>query len=934
MVIRNVLINGINEPIGFLYETLRVSWEVEETESVIQKNARIEIGTTPDFKGNVYAKEGQNLKQSGTIVTPALVPRTIYYVRVSVEGDKGDKNVSSVSTFETGKMGEPFNAEWIATQKEDTFHPILQRKFTVSKHVSRVRYYGTGVGLFELYLNGEKAGNEYLMPYITNYEERLQIMTIVPENIHIGENKLEIVLGNGWYMGTFGLELQTENYGSHMAAIGELHLEYEDGTKEVINTDKSWEYRGSDIEASGIYDGEVLNRLLWYGRENPLKPVEVISNPENERGYENLNKAHLRDRLSLPVIVKEKISATELIMTPAGEEVLDFGQNFAGLLSFHSKLPRGTRVKLEVGEILQQGSFYHKNYRDAKSEFIYISDGREEDVIPHFTYFGFRYIKVTGWVGELRKEDFNGLVLYSDLARTGYLQIADKKVDRLYKNVIWGQKSNFIDIPTDCPQRSERLGWTGDTQVFASTGCYNMDTRAFYHKFIQDLKDEQLFLSGGVPNYLPNIGHKKDCGSVWGDIATLLPDTLFEFYGCIEEASFCYQMMKDWVDYIDRHDAARGEKKYLFDFGFCFGDWLALDGVTSTSFKGGTDDVYISSVYYFRSAQIVGQTAEKLGKVDDAVYYENLAMKIRGAVLTEFFTPSGRLAIDTQAAYVIALKFGIYINKERLIVQFRERLKKDRYQIRCGFVGAPLLCTVLAENGMVELAWDLLLREDFPSWLYEVNLGATTVWERWNSVGADGTISDTGMNSLNHYAYGSVMEFVYAYAAGIRPGTPGFASAIIAPNPDIRVPEVKCSYNSVNGEYQVHWKINQDGTLTIEVKVPFNCAAKLELPESDEEQKVLQAGEYKYSYQPMRDFRKPYSGETTLERLSGDERAMAVLFELTPALGGMAAGHDPEMSVNTLDDFKTMTFLPIDQDKLRQAIDRISELIVEPGRQE
>ena len=928
--ITNARINGIENPIGFTYDYLLCSWNVEEAQGKKQKNVLIEVSESKDFEEILYKKEAADLKQNGEKLDVELKPRTTYYYRVTVTTDAGECVTSDIATIETGKMDEVWTGKWIAPAKEDTFHPVLEKTFAVEKEVKRARLYMTGVGMFEAYLDGEKVGEEYLTPYINDYESGIQVLTF-PMEESLKEEKeytLSVLLGKGWYMSQFGLDLKENNYGSRMAAIGELHLEYEDGTEELIATDESWNYYGSDIEDSGIYFGEILNRQLWDGKENEKKPVEVLEHPEEQTETRNLSTEHLLDRLSIPVVEKETIAVQDIIYTPAEEIVLDMGQNFAGFVEFKANFPKGTKVVLDFGEILQQGNFYNKNYRYAKSQFVYISDGREEVVRPHFTFFGFRYVRVTGWPGELDKDDFIGKVIYSDIRRIGSIETSDAKINRLYQNTVWGLKSNFIDMPTDCPQRSERLGWTGDAQVFAPTASYHMDTRAFFHKFIKDLRDEQKVLDGGMPNFLPNIEHKEKAGSVWGDIATFLPNTLYTYFGNEEEMEYCYPLMKDWVDFIDRGDAARGERKYLFDFMDTFGDWLALDGPTPTSFKGSTNDTFISSVYYYRSAQIVRQMAELLNKAEDAVHYCELEEKIKQAVLNEFFTPTGRLAIDTQAAYVIALKFKVYLDRERIVEQFKARLKQDMYQIKCGFVGAPLLCTVLAEAGEYELAYDFLLKEGFPSWLYSVNLGATTVWERWNSVMPDGTISDTGMNSLNHYAYGSVMEFVYAYAVGIRPLEAGFKKVVIAPHPDVRIPEIACSYDSVSGRYVCNWKIEKDGIFVVHVEVPFNCEAVVELPGYEKEQMTLSAGSYDFSYEPKDDLRKPYGRNTTLARIAKDGQAMGILGKYTPALAGIAASGDPEMGANSLEDLSHIGFLPFDPAALETAIGEISEIVV------
>ena len=332
-------------------------------------------------------------------------------------------------------MQEAWQAQWIAAAKEDTFHPVLRKVFSVEKPVRRARIYGTGVGMFELYLNGKKLGNEYLAPYVNQYETNIQVLTFTADGLEQGENTLEFLLGKGWYMGLFGLELQKNNYGDRMAAIAELHIEYEDGSEEVVCTDESWEYQGSLIEDSGIYDGEIFDELLWEGKKNPWKPAAVLERPEEDEGTKNLEKSHLMDRLSLPVLAMEELEVQEVIQTPAGETVLDFGQNFAGFVEFDADFPKGTKITLECAEILQEGNFYHGNYRDAESKFTYVSDGTAKKIRPHFTFFGFRYIRVTGWPGECKKEAFIGKVLYSKIERTGYIKTNHEKINRLYENL-------------------------------------------------------------------------------------------------------------------------------------------------------------------------------------------------------------------------------------------------------------------------------------------------------------------------------------------------------------------------------------------------------------------------------------------------------------------------------------------------------------------
>lgn len=835
-------------------------------------------------------------------------------------------------------MNLPFEADWIAPEEgSEISHPILTKRFELTGPVKKARLYVTGVGLFEAWLNGKKIGDEFLTPYLTDYETRLQVITFdATEYLQEGENTLSVLLGRGWFFGPYGLASETNYFGSVPAAIAELDMVKEDGEKCGVKTDASWTFRGSDIESSGIYEGETLNRLLYEGKENPEHPVEVIDRFEN--GTANLNKSHLCDRLSLPVTIQTSLKPVEILHTPSGAVIADFGQNAAGFVSFHAEFPKGTRITLTCGEILQKGEFYHGNYRDAKTQFVYVSDGRSEDVRAHFTFSGFRYLLVEGWPGELKKEDLTFRVLSSDLARTGHFHCENDKINRLYENTLWGERSNFIDIPSDCPQRSERLGWTGDIQVFSKTASLHLDTDAFFRKFCLQLRDEQKKIDGAVPNYVPNFGHQTDACAVWGDVGTFLPWNLWNSYGSVSELKENYPMMKDWVEWIRRQDERPDHARpHLYDFGFSFGDWLALDGPMPSSFKGRTDEAFISSCHYYRSAQIVSEAAKVLMEKaedeqerqtyeGDAAFYEELSKKILSAIRKEYFTPSGRCSVDTQTGLAIALAFSVAPDPDRCREQMKTCLKQDLYQIKGGFAGAPILCSALAENGLVSEAYDLLFREDYPSWLYEVNLGATTVWERWNSVLPDGTINPAGMNSLNHYAYGSVMEFVYGYAGGIRSLAPGWKKARIAPVPDIRFGgRLSCSYDSPSGIYACSWEIEDGGRLTVKVSVPFGCTAEVILPGNLEKKAIeVKAGEQVFTYQPEQDFRKIFSWDTKISRALTVPKAMEILGRLVPPLAGMA--HDPEMGANTFREIAGMGYLPIDGEKLKEAVAELEEI--------
>ncbi len=911
MKVTRMKINGIETPMGFANETLDVSWNVEEAAGKYAAAVRVEAALDEAFQEIVYTVESAELSYAGTRLEIELKPRTKYFVRVTVTDECGEA-ASGITWFETGKMDEEWKAKWIAPAQEDRFHPIMSKAFGIDRPVVSARLYICGLGVYEVYLNGKKIGNEVLAPFVNDYRFALQTQTYDITGQLERENVIEIPLGNGWYKGRFG---QTEStYGDRFAAIAELHLLYEDGSEETVVTDDSWEYRGSDIEDSGIYDGEILNRLLWEGRENCRKQAVTVEQDKNL----------LTDRYSVPVVVKERIEVKEVITTPAGETVLDMGQNFTGWLVFKSRQPKGARIHLEFGEVLQNGNFYNENYRTAKGGFVYVSDGREELVRPHFTFFGFRYVRVSGWNGEVEPGDFTGYVIYSDLEQTGFLKTGNEKVNQLISNCLWGQKSNFLDMPTDCPQRDERLGWTADAQVFSPTATYNMDTRAFYRKYLWDMRNVQKTMDGAVPAYLPAAEGMCPVCSVWGDAATFIPYTVWKFYENPDEAEFCYPLMRDWVEYIasEMRKHCKSEAG-IWDFTFHFGDWLALDGPDEQSVKGGTSDGYLATVYYYKSTSIVAEIAGKLGKYEEQKRYEKLAAEIRELLLFEYFTPAGHLSINTQAAYVVALRFGIYRDKEVLLQDFLELLKAGRYKIKCGFVGAPLLCQVLSENGHTELAYQFLLQEDFPSWLYAVNLGATTIWERWNSLLPDGTISGTGMNSLNHYSYGSVIEFLYAYAAGLRPADAGFEKAVIEPKPDGKLRELNLTYHSPAGRYAVNWKLTDEGNVKLHLEIPFGCHASVLLPDSGQERVELSAGIYDYEYAPLHDYRQKYDENTLLKTIFADHEAKELLLKYIPQAAGMDNPIDAEENLCVL---YGREFMGIHEEDAKKAIEEIKKL--------
>ncbi len=886
MELYSIKINGYSNPVGYLLDTLVCSWKVRGATGSRQSMVRIEIDTDPAFSAPLYTLQGAELDSIAQKLDFPRQPRTRYHLRITVTSDTGE-TASGLAFFETAKQDEPWSAQWIGLHPDTQFHPVFRKRFSCKKSIKQARLYLCGLGLFEAHLNGIQAGNDFLAPFINDYQAHVQYCTYDVTHAIRAENELLVYLGNGWYKGRFGVTGHSGFFGKDFALIAELHLTYADGSCAVIGTDQSWDYRQSPFVQTDIYDGEVQDYLCEQAVSGTWRSAALIAAP-----------APVIERYSLPVHAMEALPVQKVIHTPAGETVLDFGQNFAGYVECTQTLAKGTVLKLECAEILQDGNFYHDNYKGAKSQFVYISDGVSRLIRPHFTFFGFRYIKITG-LEQIDPAYFTGRAVYSEMERTGFITTSHEKLNRLYENCLWSMRSNFLDMPTDCPQRDERLGWTGDAAAFCRTAGYHMDTQAFFQKFLRDLRTDQQRNHGRVAIYMPNTTPGV-CSSVWSDIATILPDMCYTYYGNKEALAQNYPLMRDWVEYIHQADVARGVKN-LYDFDPQFGDWLALDGYTEQSVWGRTDPVFLSSVFYYASVMMTAQTAETL-ELPEARDYRQLAADIRAAILREFYTPSGRLSVDTQTGYLLALRFHLYPDKDILLDGLHRRFVHDHGRIRTGFVGTALLPVAFAQNGLVDAFYDLLFYEGYPGWLYAVNLGATTIWERWNSVAPDGHLSGTSMHSLNHYAFGSVIEFLYRYTAGIIPTSPGFRSVRLEPKPNWRLRTFQCSFDSAAGRYVSNWRLLDDGQLTVELEIPFGCTAQVVLPDYAGSDFTLEAGHYTYTYHPLRDFTRPFDAHTPMDVLAHEPQAMAVLQQTLPRMYQALQSGNIDEQPSTLED--------------------------------
>ncbi|MCM1304445.1 MAG: glycoside hydrolase family 78 protein [Lachnospiraceae bacterium] len=931
MKVTRLRTNRMENPLGFWMEEIRLSCVVEEAVGKEADAVRYQVSETDTFCAPVY-DSGEQPGQENLVcfLLPYEVkPRTRYHWRAWVRTDAGEEAWSEPAWFETPRnLNEPWEADFIVPAWEEEIHPVMFRKLEIQRPVRRARAYMLGLGVYELWVNGEKAGDEFLLPGLHAYDSWLQYQTFELK-LTTGENLLEVFLGNGWYKGPYGLKRSLPRFGTEFGVIGEIDIYYADGSRERILTDEKWCARKSSIVVDSIYDGEQVD-------ESGAGTLPESGAPEDMDGCAAVKatdfpKERLMPRLSPYLQIQERLKPT-LLITPAGETVLDLGQNMVGWVSFRNTLPEGTKVRLQYGEILQQGNFYRDNLRCAKAEFVYVSDGKEKEVRPHFTFYGFRYVKVEGWPGEPDPDDFTGCVIHSRMERTGELKTSNEKLNRLFENIIWGQKGNFLDVPTDCPQRDERMGWTGDAQVFADTACFNMDVYAFYEKFGMDLYCEQKKCGGGVPYVVPMSRYELYGASTWGDAAAVIPWQTYLHFADPHILKRQYDSMRDWVEYMRRADEEAGGRR-LWVTGKHFGDWLALDGKIPGGVYGRTDAFYIASAFYYYSTTLTAKAAEVLEKEEDAGTYRKLAEEILAAFQEEYFTPAGRLAVDTQTAYALAACMGLVPERfwERFKKDFRKKMLENNLRLETGFAGTPYLLPALSVCGHDDIAYELLLREEYPGWLYEVNLGATTVWERWNSMLADGSMNPEGMNSLNHYAYGSVAAWMYRYMAGVSPTeeAPGFGVIELCPRMWPHMDSLELTLQTVYGKVRVAWNVigeRKEGW-NLQVTVPFGARARLELPEgckSDALTRKTELSPGTYAYQGVFTGRRTrWSLESDWRKAMEDPKARGVLEEYFPrAVKGIAF----QREMYTLGEVAHSPFSEMSEEQIRLLEQKLKEV--------
>ena len=830
------------EPLGLDEAKPRFSWKLRsDTPNTLQTAFRLTVSGGGEVWDTGKTESGQSIliEYAGA----GLKPCTEYEWCVTVWTDQG-KTASAASRFETGLLcGKSFNgeADWITHgfAEDDTASPVFAKRFSVFKPVLKARLYCTALGVYEAKLNGEKLSDTYFAPGWTSYRKRLQYQTYAVDTLRIGENRIRFTLGNGWYKGALGFMPTPNHYGDTTALLAMLVIYYEDGTQETIGTGEDWDvYKGS-ILFSEIYDGETQDTRL---------PEQYVSHAlPFEHGYEMLTGQE-----NEPVRCIMRLPVTKAFKAPNGDSLFDFSQNLTGWAEVRVKGHAGQKLVLRHAESLDEnGNFYTGNLSFAKATDTYILNGSEQTLRPHFTFHGFRYVCLEG-LEEGQTIELTACHLSTDLKATGSFSCSDKRVNRLRENILWGQRNNYLDVPTDCPQRSERLGWTGDATAFTPTAAFHQNIMPFMRKWLRDLCADQDKATG-MAQVVPDIlsagpgGSGQNGAAYWGDAATVIPWTLYEVYGDKRVLAEQYESMKTWTEFV------RGQcnEKGLWQKGFQYGDWLGLDSESNKladERKGATDDYFVANICYLWTLKIMADTARILGKAEDQELYEALRVSTLGAFRDEYVTKTGRLVSETQTAMTLALHFNAV--EERFKPELAERLAQNiaahKTHLTTGFVGTPYLCLALSDNGMHDVAGKLLLQEEDPGWLYEVKMGATTVWERWNSIMPDGSFNPANMNSLDHYAYGSIAYWIYTRLCGLKLLEPGYKRFEVAPRFIKGITRAELEYESVYGTIKAAWRCEK-GTIFVDVSVPGNTTALVTLPEKME-QIELGSGEYHYEY--------------------------------------------------------------------------------------
>ena len=842
----------LDNPIGIDVKVPRLSWKISTTErNAMQAAYEIRVaGDVPSLQkstDNLWNSGKVNSSQSVLVnyAGPALLSRQRCYWQVRVWDTKGKVSAwGKVNYWEMGLLDSvQWPAKWIQmaepTNGKPIPSPMFRKEFNLAKPLKKARLYITSHGLYDARINGQRVTEDRFTPGWTSFHKRLQYQVYDVVNLlKQGENAAFVTLGDGWFRGYLEFNNKRNIYGKELALLYQLEVEYTDGTKQTLVSDNSWKHSiDGPVRFSDIYNGETYDAR----KEN----ITMFNTGYNDASWENVkevnhNKTQLIASNSVPVKKQQVFMPIKFLTTPKGERVIDFGQNLVGWVQIDLKGNKGDSIVLHHAEVIdKEGNFYTDNLRGAKQENKYFFKGQGvEHWEPHFTFQGFRYVRLTGYHGPLELANIKAHAIYSAMDQTGSFSTSNPLLNQLQHNIQWGQRGNFLDVPTDCPQRDERLGWTGDAQVFFNTAAFNMQVASFFSKWLKDLKADQL-KNGNVPVVIPNVREERFSGSAaWADAATIIPWNFYVAFGDKRLLEDQYSSMRAWVGYIEQTSVS-----YLSKVGSSYGDWLFYSPTDDRYGKGAiTNRNLIAQAYYAHSTQLLLNAAMVLGKTEDVDHYSKLLPLIKQAFVKEYTTLNGGLVSSTQTAYVLALQFDLLPEelRQQAAVRLVENIKEYNYHLTTGFVGTPYLCHVLTRFGYNDVAYKLLLQESYPSWLFQVKKGATTIWERWDGIKADGTFQNVAMNSFNHYSYGAIGEWMYKNITGIKvdDSAPGYQHFFISPTPGGKLTKAAADFESPYGKIESKWQI-EGGNIKVDVTIPANSRATLTLPNSANKQILL-----------------------------------------------------------------------------------------------
>ncbi|MGX5717522.1 family 78 glycoside hydrolase catalytic domain [Arthrobacter sp. MAHUQ-56] len=715
--------------------------------------------------------------------------------------------------------------------------PLLRREFTLEPghgEVAHAVLRATALGIYEVFLNGAPI-DELLGPGWSSYEWRVRYRTHDVTEHLTPVAVLGVAMGNGWYRGRLGWTGRNRLYGEELGFMAQLDITYADGFVQTVATDETWQAGPSATVENDLYDGQTIDARLnnhgWYQPGGDVlggTGVHILP----------FNYSRLSEAITPPITRHEVLKPTKIWTSPSGKTLVDFGQNLVGWVRFTVQGKRGEAITIRHAEVLEEGELGVRPLRGAKATDVFVMSGEVDHFEPTKTFHGFRYAEVNGWPGELDEQSLEAVVVHSALERTGTFECSNDMLNQLHHNVVWGLKGNFLSLPTDCPQRSERLGWTGDIAVFAPTAAYLYDVKAFLVDWLQDLAAEQRAADGQVPYVVPDIfkfGHLppnfpvSDSTAMWADAAVWVPWALWEAYG---DKGVLEQQYDSMATHIHRVEGLLSENG-LWDVGFQFADWLDPDAPPQKPGDAKADKGVVATSCLYRSATLMTRTAELLGRKNDATYFAALADRVQKAFNLHYVFPDGRIRSDCATVYTLALVFELLPSeqlREAAGNRLAELVRANAYKVSTGFAGTPYITWALSETGHLEDAYGLLLEKDCPSWLYPVTMGATTVWERWDSMLPDGTINPGSMTSFNHYALGSVADWMHQVIGGIRPAAPGYRRVKLAPRPGDGVHWAKTSVQTQHGRIRFEWLIRPGGTIDVSASIPEGVTAELDIP--------------------------------------------------------------------------------------------------------